>query len=323
MSKRSLDEDDVRIRPGRGSRPRSKERPQHSTQSAFVTTVDRGRITCLTDQGIEVTAMKARELGRRSVVVGDRVGLVGDVSGTSGSLARLVSIDDRVTVLRRTADDDDPVERIIVANAEVLVIVAATAQPDPSIGLIDRCLVAAYDANITPLLVFTKTDIAKADQLISLYEALDVHHVALDKSSDLAPLLEMIDGQVAAFVGHSGVGKSTLINRLVPDASQVTGTVNEVTGRGRHTSSSAIAFRCGNGWVIDTPGVRSFGLAHVSLERVISAFSDLAEVAQDCPRDCQHDAEECALLKWGATSADRDARVASLLRLWSSPRLAY
>lgn len=290
---------------------------------AFVTTVDRGRITCLTDEGVEVSAMKARELGRRSVVVGDRVGLVGDISGSTGTLARLVEIDERTTVLRRTADDDDPIERIIVANAEILVIVAATAQPDPSIGLIDRCLVAAYDAGITPLLLFTKTDIASPHPLMGLYQALDVQHLAMDKNSDIAPLLAAIAGKVAAFVGHSGVGKSTLINRLAPDALRDTGAVNAVTGRGRHTSSSAIAIRCGDSWVIDTPGVRSFGLAHVSLDRVIGAFSDLAEVAEDCPRDCAHDADECALLIWAKTSTDRQARVESLLRLLSSRRLAY
>lgn len=324
MAKRDLDEDDVRIRPGRGTRPRSKERPQHlAAIPALVTTVDRGRITCMTDDGLSVMAMKARELGRKSVVVGDRVGLVGDVTGIEGSLARLVRIEERSTVLRRTADDDDPVERVLVANAEQLIIVAATAQPEPSIGLIDRCLVAAFDAGIRPILVFTKTDIAGAEQLTSLYQALDIEILAMNKTSDIGPLTSLIVGHVTAFVGHSGVGKSTLINRLVPDAARATGEVNEVTGRGRHTSSSAIAFRCENGWVIDTPGVRSFGLAHISQERVLSAFTDLSHVAENCPRDCQHDSEECALTSWAEQSEDNRSRVESLQRLLSSPRLSY
>lgn len=277
----------------------------------------------MTDQGIEVTAMKARELGRKSVVVGDRVGLVGDISGTDGSLARLVRIEERSTILRRTADDDDPVERAIVANAQNLIVVAATTQPDPSIGLIDRCVVAAYDAGITPVLVFTKTDLSSADELLGLYRPLDIEILTMNKSSDLQPLRALIHGSVTAFVGHSGVGKSTLINRLVPDAARTTGAVNEVTGRGRHTSSSAIAFRCDDGWVIDTPGVRSFGLAHVSPERVIGAFSDLSDVAENCPRDCQHNEDECALLSWSKTSSERQQRVESLMRLLSSPRLPY
>lgn len=323
MARRQLDEDDVRVRPGRGTRPRSKERPQHQAHPALVTTIDRGRITCMTDTGVAVVAMKARELGRRSVVVGDRVGLVGDISGADGSLARLVRIEDRSTVLRRTADDDDPVERVLVANVEQLVIVAATAQPEPSIGLIDRCLVAAFDAGIKPVLVFTKTDIQSADYLSSLYKALNVDIYTANKSSNIDAISSLIAGHVTAFVGHSGVGKSTLINRLVPEADRLTGEVNEVTGRGRHTSSSAIAFRCDDGWVIDTPGVRSFGLAHISPDRVISAFSDLSKVVEGCPRDCAHDNHECALVAWGNQSPEQQARVDSVQRLLSSPRLPY
>ena len=122
-------------------------------------TVDRGRYTLLVD-GVTVTAMKARPLGRKGVVVGDRVRVVGDTSGSDGSLARIVEVDERTTVLRRTADDDDPVERVIVANADQLVVVTALADPEPRRGLIDRALVAAFDAGMRPLLCLTKSDLA-------------------------------------------------------------------------------------------------------------------------------------------------------------------
>ena len=133
-------------RPRRRTRPRTKERPSYDDAvDGVVTTVDRGRFTLLVG-GVSVWAVKARPLGRKGVVVGDRVRVVGDVSGEEGALARIVEVQERSTVLRRTADDDDPVERVIVANADQLVVVAALADPEPRPRLIDRALVAAFDA---------------------------------------------------------------------------------------------------------------------------------------------------------------------------------
>lgn len=324
MSRRRYDEDDVRIRPPRSTRPRSKDRPAHSAaEPAMVTTIDRGRVTCRTENGLDVVAMRARELGRKSVAVGDHVGLVGDTSGAEGSLARLVRIEERRSVLRRSADDDDAVERVLVANAEQLVIVTSTASPEPRFGLIDRCLVAAYDAGIAPLLVITKTDLAPADEIMGMYSSLGMPFLTTTKTSELSELRAALAGKVSALVGHSGVGKSTLVNRLVPDAERATGQVNEVTGRGRHTSSSAIALALPDGgWVIDTPGVRSFGLAHVDVDRVVHSFSDLGPIIDDCPRGCTHDEAECALTVWAQASEAQLARVDGLRRLLRSMRSA-
>ena len=123
-----LDEDDVRVRPGRSSRPRTRRRPAHaSAVEGFVTSVDRGRYGCMTADGRLVVAMKARELGKGSVVVGDRVALAGDTSAAEGTLARIVRVEPRTSALRRSADDTDPQERIIVANADQLVIVCSLA----------------------------------------------------------------------------------------------------------------------------------------------------------------------------------------------------
>src|SRR5690606_1184838 len=166
LTRRRLDydEDDVRVRPGRTSRPRTRIRPRHEDAAeGFVVAVDRGRYTCDVD-GRRVVAMRARELGRRGVVVGDRVSLVGDVSGRPDTLARIVRIGERRSVLRRTADDEASpegrTERVVVANADQLVIVSSLADPPPRTGFIDRCLVAAYDADIDPLLCLTKADLA-------------------------------------------------------------------------------------------------------------------------------------------------------------------
>src|SRR5690606_19692054 len=150
------DEDDIRSRPNRrGNRPRTHIRPKHADAAeALAPSVDRARLTCLVD-GRTVTAMKARELGRKAAVVGDRVAIVGDLSGRKDTLARIVRIEERTSVLRRTADDDDPYERVVVANADQLAVVTALADPEPRPRLIDRCLVAAYDGGLSPLLVLT------------------------------------------------------------------------------------------------------------------------------------------------------------------------
>jgi len=330
--RRDLDEDDVRIRPGRGkSRPRSKERPSHDDADAgFVVAVDRGRFTVVLgtpdEPGVEVYSVKARELGRKGVVVGDRVAIVGDLSGKPDTLARVVRVETRATALRRSADDDDPIERVLVANADQLVLVTALADPEPRPRMIDRVLVAAYDSGLSPLLVLTKSDLRSPDELLESYGALDVPFVVTRQDGvdpiEVAELQERLRGHVSVLIGHSGVGKSTLVNALVPDADRSVGRVNDVTGRGRHTSTSAIALQLPHGgWVVDTPGVRSFGLAHVDPQRVILAFPDLQAGTDDCPRACTHDEPECALDAWvaeGHAGSGGPARLESLRRLLRS-----
>ncbi|REE98797.1 ribosome small subunit-dependent GTPase A [Thermomonospora umbrina] len=305
------------MRPGRrGSRPRTRRRPAHEDAvEGFVTAVDRGRYRCLVDD-LPVTAMRARELGRKGVVVGDRVALVGDTSGEPDALARIVRVEPRRSSLRRTADDTDPFERIIVANADQLVIVTALADPEPRPRMIDRCLVAAYDAGLDPLLCLTKSDLASPDALVTEYAPLGVPYMVSHHANELDDLRALLRDRVSVLVGHSGVGKSTLVNGLVPEAHRAVSHVNVVTGRGRHTSSSAIAFELPDGgWIIDTPGVRSFGLAHVQPETVTAAFPDLAEGATHCPPHCNHLQPDCALDTWVAEGHASQARLDSLRRL--------
>ncbi|MFJ4874718.1 ribosome small subunit-dependent GTPase A [Streptomyces sp. NPDC088745] len=320
------DEDDIRVRPNRkGNRPRTHIRPKHEdAREGMVLTVDRGRLTCLVEDR-QVMAMKARELGRKAAVVGDKVMIVGDLSGAKDTLARIVRIEPRTSVLRRTADDDDPFERVVVANADQLAIVTALADPEPRPRMIDRCLVAAYDGGLTPLLVLTKSDLAPADSLLEMYVPLGVPYIVtsreeLENGAASEVVRDHLDGRITAFVGHSGVGKTTLVNTLVPEERRrTTGHVNAVTGRGRHTTTSALALPLAgeSGWVIDTPGVRSFGLHHVDPSRVIHAFPDLVPGTEECPRGCTHDdqAVDCALDKWVSDGHADPARLFSLRRL--------
>jgi ribosome biogenesis GTPase / thiamine phosphate phosphatase len=300
----------------------------------LVTSVDRGRYGCVIGgvaDGQQILAMKARELGRGSVVVGDRVALAGDVSGASGSLARIVRVEPRTSALRRSADDVDPVERVIVANADQMVIVCALASPEPRLRFVDRCLVAAYDAGLPPLLVLTKADLASSRAVRavrSVYEPLGLRMLTTSRplpAQTLARLRGLLAGRISVLIGQSGVGKSTLVNALVADASRAVGSVNPVTGRGRHTSSSAVAFplppagssrrRAEGGWLIDTPGLRGFGLGNVSPERLVEAFGDLDTSA--CPPGCTHAGPDCGLDE-RARQQGAEARLDSLRRLLAS-----
>jgi len=325
----AYDEASVRVRPNpKANRPRTKRRPAHDdAKVARVLGVDRGRYTVLVHEGRsderEVTAARARELRRMPIVTGDRAKVVGDLSGKEGTLGRIIGIEERTSLLRRSADDTDQVERIIVANADQMLLVVAAADPEPRPRLVDRYLIAALDAGIRPLMVITKTDLADPTEFLEHFAGLADLRVFLS-SQDEPPVAEIgkaLLGKSTVFVGHSGVGKSTLVNALVPGAGRATGHVNAVTGRGRHTSSSteSLRYQSGrkSGWVIDTPGVRSFGLGHVDPQNILRAYPDLETVADECPRGCTHlaTAPDCALNDAVVEGTLPAARVDSLQRL--------
>ena len=318
-----LDETDVRVRPNpKGNKPRTKNRPSYKDAPVgMVTGVDLGRYHVLLEDDRSVTATMGKELRKDGAVVGDRVALAGDTSDTQGALSRIVRVEPRSSLLRRSADDSDVVERVIVANATQMAIVVSIANPEPRTRLVDRYLAAAFDAGLKPILIITKTDLATTDEFLKNFDGLSIPVVETRSDNpNLAAIHELLDNNMTVMVGHSGVGKSTLVNDLVPGTFRATGVVNEVTGRGRHTSSSARAIRLPAGWIIDTPGVRSFGLGHVKPENLLKSFEDLSRQAEECPRDCSHleGSPDCALDEAVAANEVSAGRLDSLRRLMSS-----
>ena len=342
------DESAARIRPSKkGSRPRTKRRPQYrDAVIGRIVTVDRGRYRVqvsehAADDGAPtrtVTAVRAKELHRKPVVPGDLVSLVGDLSGEDGTLARLVRIQPRSTILRRSADDTDEVERVIVANADQLLIVVSAANPEPRHGFVDRALAAAFDAGIEPLICVTKCDLTDPEEFLQPYRHLNIPIITSNPVDDgtlacgaslpldgefLTELGELLAGHITVLLGHSGVGKSTLVNALT-GSTRATSHVNVITGRGRHTSSSAQAIELDDGtddtWVIDTPGVRTLGLGHVPQENILAAFTELVPATVNCPKGCTHlaDSPGCAMDAW---VADGHAGPAGAQRLNSLRKL--
>ncbi|UVE17560.1 small ribosomal subunit biogenesis GTPase RsgA [Pseudomonas sp. LS44] len=216
----------------------------------------------------------------------------------------------------------------VASNVDLIVIVFAPL-PEPHANLIDRYLVAAEHAGIRPLLLLNKADLideqnsAALDALLGTYRQLDypLLEVSAHEGGGMEELQRVLDGHVSVFVGQSGVGKSSLVNSLLPEVDTRVGPLSEVTGKGTHTTTTARLFHFpGGGDLIDSPGIREFGLVHVSRDDIEDGFIEFRDVLGHCRfRDCKHDREPgCALLQAVAEGRIQPQRMASYRHILAS-----
>lgn len=222
----------------------------------------------------------------------------------------------------------------VAANVDLIVIVFAPL-PEPHANLIDRYLIAAEHAGITPLLLLNKADLIDAQNekalnaLLAVYRTLGypLMEVSAHGGAGMEALQSRLDGHVSVFVGQSGVGKSSLVNSLLPGIDTRVGPLSELTGKGTHTTTTARLFHFPRGGeLIDSPGIREFGLGHVSRADVEAGFIEFQELLGHCRfRDCKHDREPgCALLKALEDGQIQPQRMASYRHIISSlPEVGY
>ncbi len=286
------------------------------TRRGLVLAIAKGRAEVLVGEELVDARFTGNMAHRRKhdIAVGDEVVLDGDW---------LAEVLPRRTRLSRPDPGDRTQERLIVANIDVIGIVAACRKPAFRRGLVDRLLVGVYRGGARPLIVITKQDLlrdrAKLEAELEAYRELEIEVILCSAISGegLDRVRSAIHGQLSAFVGHSGVGKSSLLTAL-SGVAIATGEVRAYDGKGRHTTTRSQLHHLGDGTrIIDTPGVRSFGVGRIDYRQLAEGFPEIAEAAELCRwNDCKHAKEsECAVKEAVGAGAIRAVRYKSYLRL--------
>jgi len=257
--------------------------------------------------------------GKKSVFAcGDQV----DVELASADQGAIARLHDRTSLLYRS---DAWKEKLIAANATQILLVVAT-EPDFSDELISRALVAAYSQDLSALIVVNKADLA--DKLpatrafLAPFEQAGARIIEVSALGDVSVLQAALDGHLSVLVGQSGMGKSTLTNRLAPHARAATREISTALGTGKHTTTFSRLYRlAGGGAIIDSPGLQAFGLAHLGLDDIAAGFAEFRPHLGQCRfRDCHHDAEpDCAIhaaAARGEISPRRLAHFHSIRKEW-------
>lgn len=258
------------------------------------------------------------------IAVGDRVSIAVNAEGT----AFITEIEDRRNYIIRKASNLSKQSHIIAANLDQCFLVVTVSHPETNTIFIDRFLASAQAYRIPVILVFNKTDIlsgqeqARLDELVTLYTGIgySCHKISAKTGQGVAELAELLKGKMTLFSGNSGVGKSTLINRFLPDgaAKMKTADISAAHDRGMHTTTFSEMFELPDGgYIIDTPGIKGFGTFDMETEEVSHYFPEIFKVAADCRfSDCTHRNEPgCAVVQAVAEGRISPSRYASYLNM--------
>lgn len=291
---------------------------------ATVSRIDYGAVVLMSDDSARITATVTgalrgpkKSLGN-AVVVGDRVSL-----SWEGEQAVIHAVAPRRNAFTRRAAGEREEPQVIASNLDQVVVVAAMLQPEFRAGLVDRVVLQCAHEGLPAFLALNKVDLGEtreAEEILAEYARAGVAGTALSARDGrgVDAVHEACVGKRSLFVGHSGVGKSTLLSRLAPGLELLAGEVNEKTGKGRHTTSHALLLRPGDGAeLIDTPGVRAFALWGVDAGTMLEYYPELSPYLGRCRfGDCRHDREPgCAVREAHARGEVGERRWQSFLKL--------